>query len=320
MLTPETVTHLTAGLTQYATSRRAPMAAPEFQIILEYRPVNGPRAFDFNLIHESVWRAWDSDRPLPARVGVTEFSDLLVATAARWLPQQQKPQFTIVGFTLMYDDLTEPVIDPSHGPGPDQDAAGTPIRVLVAVDIDGRRYHMILGDGRPSGAVFVTEPGMPVPVTADDPLAGSGSAALDALNHLVALTASDPGRGATDQPDRADTGPLVHGEIVTVRGDRWDDEQRAQLWVVVDDFDDYAIAVLGGDGYQWRRVPRRDLTAVAPAWIRREVRADATYGYVDADTAAPVEQPVALTPQIHALTLPADPESSDGAADGLDAG
>ncbi|MEV6931589.1 hypothetical protein AB0M46_44845 [Dactylosporangium sp. NPDC051485] len=319
MLTPETVAGLTAGLTQYATSRRGPLAAPEFQIIAEYHPANGPNAFDFNLIHESVWRNWDSDRALPARVGVAEFSNLLIATAAQWLPQHQPdPRFTVVGFTLMYDDPTGPAVNPSSGPGPDQDAADTPILVLIAADIDGRRYNMILGDGQPGGAVQVTEPGMPVPAHAT--LTGSSGAARAALDHLVGLTASAPGRDVTDQhdpADRPDTGPLVPGEIVTVRGDRWDEEQRAQLWVVVDDFDDYAIAVLGGDGYQWRRVPRHDLTPVTPTRIRREIRADATYRYVDADTAAPVEQTVALPAhQIHTLAPPADP---DGAADVLDA-
>ncbi|WP_327007666.1 hypothetical protein OHA72_10545 [Dactylosporangium sp. NBC_01737] len=288
MLTPDTVANLSAGITQYATSSRKPLSAPEFQIISEYRPANGPRAFEFDLIHESVWRHWDGARQLPGLVGMAEFSDLLLATAAQWLPEHQRnPLFTIVGFTLMYDDPAEPATDPDPGSRPDGGVASAPTRVLVAADVDGHRYHMVTDASRPSGTVRVTEPGMPVPVTADDPLSGIGHAALRALNHLVDLTNTVLGRDAAGQPDRDDTSPLSAGEIVTVHGDRWDDEQRAQLWVVVDVFDDYTIAVLGGDGYQWPRVPRRALTKVTPAWIRRVLRPDATHAYVDADTKTP---------------------------------
>lgn len=87
--------------------------------------------------------------------------------------------------------------------------------------------------------------------------------------------------------EEADRDVLVAGELVTVTGDRFDDE-RKQLWVVVDYFHDYTIAVLGGNGYQWARIPRGELAPAAPQWIRRVIRGDRTYSYIGADSTEPV--------------------------------
>lgn len=274
MLAPETVASLINGLTAYADADRVVLPAPEFQVISEYAPANGPKCLDFNLIHETVWRGLDHDRDLPEQVGPAELTELLTSAAAEWLPQVRQPQFTIVGFTLMYDD-------PAVLAGLDSNAAGTSTRIVMALDTDGRCY---LGAGS-DGTVQVIEPDLPLPIDATSPLYGRAHAARSALGRLLATAADDRGHDSAEQTHDRDSGPLVPGDIVAVRGDRWDDDQRAQLWVVVDTFIDYTVAVLGGDGYQTPRVPRSDLTPVAPRWIRK-VRRDDTYAYVGTDTTA----------------------------------
>ena len=286
MLSPEAVASLIAGLTEYAGGDRAALPAPEFQVISQFAPANGPKSLDFNLIHESVWRGWDLDRQVSGLMGVAEFTDLITSTANQWLRQQCKPMFTIVGFTLLYDDPT----DTTAGPG------GVATRVAAAADMDGRIYFVSTIAGR-SGTVQVAEPGTPPTFDATDQLPpGNLPVALSALTRLVAIAADDLWHDAVDQPSDNDGGPLVAGEIVTVHGDRWDDDARAKLWVVIDDFADYTIAVLGGDGYQWPRVPRGELTPVSPDRIRK-VRRDDTYAYARDDSTAPT--PVNGTSTVH---------------------
>lgn len=164
------------------------------------------------------------------------------------------------------------------------------MRVVLAVDVDGRRYEMRLGAGHPSGSVQVSEPGTPLPDDAGSPGQRNRRAALSALAHLAEIAAAMPGPQPADRDgtDEADRDVLVAGELVTVTGDRFDDDQRKQLWVVVDAFFDYTIAVLGGDGYQWARIPRGELTPAAPLWIRQVIRGDHTFGYIGADSTEPM--------------------------------
>lgn len=279
MLPTETVASLMNGLAEYAGADRAALPAPDLQVISEYAPANGPTCLDFNLIHETVWRGTDRGRHLPDRVTLTEFTELLTATVGEWLPRQRQPRFTIVGFTLMYDDPAVPA-------GPDRNGADAPTPVVMALDMDGRCYLRRVGGDR-DGTVEVIEPGMPLPIDATDPLSGNAQVARSALTRLVATATDDRSLDSAEQPDAPDqdSGPLVPGDIVDVHGDRWQDDERAQLWVVVDTFIDYTIAVLGGDGYQTNRVPRSDLTPVAPQWIRK-VRRDDTYAYLGTDDTA----------------------------------
>src|SRR4051794_11379562 len=107
MVTPEIVASFQMILAECAVANPAALPAPEFQVISEYLPANGPTCLDANLIHESVWRGFDRGRHLPDRVSLTEFTELLTSAAAEWMPRQ--PRFTIVGFTLMYDDPAGPI-------------------------------------------------------------------------------------------------------------------------------------------------------------------------------------------------------------------
>jgi hypothetical protein len=289
MLQPEAVASLTAALTDYANGSYETLPAPQFQVISQYAPKNGPKTLDFNLIHESVWRRWDSDRQLPDQVGLHEFTDLLSTTGSQWLPRHQRqPQFTVIGFTLTYDEPLESA--DSHEPGGGSAPVGEPTRVVVAADVDGRRYHVVRAAGQPAGTAQVSEPGTPLPADPTDPPAQNRRAALYALTRLVdiATATTDPQHNTSDGTDGPDLGVLMPGELVTVTGDRWDDDERQQLWVVVDYLDQYTIAVLGGDGYQWSGIPRGELAVAAPQWIRRIIRHDNTYGYIGADTTMPV--------------------------------
>lgn len=285
MLAQDAVAGIAATLSQYANGSREALLTPQFEIVYEYAPKNGPKAFDFNLIHESVWRGWDHDRRLPERVELVEFLDLLTATAATWLPQQQKPRFTVIGFTLTYDE--PPTLPSDHDAG-NSDVGPEPTRVAFAADVDGRRYHAIGGRSQADPAQ-ISEPGEPLPDHAVAPALGYRRiAAMSALTRLIDIAASTPG----PQPDPADSGgpdldELAPGELVTVTGDRWDDDQRGQLWVVLDTFLAYTIAVLGGDGYQWPNVRRGELTPVTPDSIQRVQNSDGTYGYVGADSTHP---------------------------------
>jgi hypothetical protein len=295
MLPPTAVTGIAAALGGYANHSRDVLPNPQFEIIYEYAPKTGPLELDFNLIHESVWRGWDarfarptpSDEPLPEQVELLEFLDLVTATAPRWLPEQQRDaRLTIFGFTLMYDE--PPTIPTNHDAG-DSLPGPAVTRVLLAVDLDGRRYEIPPGAGHPSGSVQVSEPGTPLPDDADSPGQRHRRAALSALAHLAEVAAALPAPQPADRDGTEDADPdvLVAGELVIVTGDRFDDDQRKQLWVVVDAFFDYTIAVLGGDGYQWARIPRSELTPVTPQWIRRVIRGDRTFGYIGADSAEP---------------------------------
>ncbi|RSM53253.1 hypothetical protein DMB66_39200 [Actinoplanes sp. ATCC 53533] len=285
MLAPEAVAGIAATLSQYANGSREALLTPQFEIVYEYAPKNGPKTFDFNLIHESVWRGWDHDRRLPEKVELVEFLDLLTATAATWIPQQHKPRFTIIGFTLTYD---EPATIPSDNDAGNGDVDPEPTRVAFAADVDGRRYHAI-STGNQADPAQISEPGESLPDHAVAPALGYRRiAAMSALARLIDIATSTPG----PQPDPADNGgldpdELAAGELVTVTGDGWDDDQRGQLWVVLDTFLAYTIAVLGGDGYQWPNVPRGELTPVTPDSIQRVQRSDGTYGYVGADSTHP---------------------------------
>ncbi|MEV6931388.1 hypothetical protein AB0M46_43790 [Dactylosporangium sp. NPDC051485] len=287
MLTPDTVAGLTEGITQYATSSRGPLSAPELQIISEYRPANGPRSFDFNLIHESVWRCWPGADALTERVDVHTFLGLLhnLPDIAPWT--QPEPHFTVIGFSLRYDAPAEP------GPAPSADYAvrDEPARVTVAVDAGHRFYHHVHQAGAAAGQVAVWAPVTIGPLDTPNRVTHGDRSALNELSRLMdrLRTPTDPpaDTAAQHKDKDEDEDVLVHGEIVTVTGDRFDDDDRARLWVVVDHFFDYAIAVLGGDGYYRRNIPRGDLARAEPQWIQRTVRHDATFAYVDADTTTP---------------------------------
>jgi hypothetical protein len=296
MLAPTAVAGIAAALGGYANGSRDALPGLQFEVIYEYAPKNGPKELEFNLIHELVWRGWEtrfarsapSDEQLPERVELVDFLDLLTATASRWLPEQQRDaRFTIFGFTLMYD---EPSTFSSNHDADDGLLDPAVTRVVLAVDVDGRRYEMHLGAGHSSGSVQVSEPGTPLPDDAGSPSLRDRRAALSALAALAEVAAALPGAqpddsDGTEEPDRD---VLMAGELVTVTGDRFDDDQRKQLWVVVDAFFDYTIAVLGGDGYQWTCIPRSELTPAAPQWIRRVIRGDRAFGYVGADSAEPM--------------------------------
>lgn len=133
---------------------------------------------------------------------------------------------------------------------------------MLAVDLDGRRYETLIGTGHPSGSAQVSEPGTPLLHDAGSPRLRIRRAALSALAHLAEMAVAMPGPQPADSDgvDEGDRDVLVAGELVTVTGDRFDDDQRKQLWAVVNAFFDYTIAVLGGDGYQWARIPRGELT------------------------------------------------------------
>ncbi|WP_432833024.1 hypothetical protein [Dactylosporangium sp. CA-092794] len=283
MLAPTAVAGIAEALGGYAGTERDPLPSPQFEIIYEYAPKNGPKALEFNLIHESVWRGWDADAQLGEDVGLAEFLAVLTANIPRWLPQhRQDSRFTIIGFTLRYDEPLSSSVDADHG-GIDEPA----LRAVLAMDVDHRRYQMLLGTDRPATPVQVSETGGPLPDDATAP------------HRQQAWSAPTSSRTPPPPPIRSPTPTamatrtlagdvLVAGEIVTVTGDRFDDDQRNQLWVVVDYFDDYTIAVLGGDGYQWPRVPRGDLTPITAQWIRRVIRRDGTNAYVSADSTEPV--------------------------------
>lgn len=282
MLTPDTVASLTEGITQYAASSRGPRSVPELQIISEYRPANGPRSFDFNLIHESVWRGWPGAGALPERVDVHTFLGLLhnLPDIAPWI--QPESHCTVIGFSLRYDAPAEP------GPAPSADYAvrDEPARVTVAVDASHRFYHHVHQAGAAAGQVAVWVPVTIGPPDTPNRVTHGDRSALNELSRLMDRLRTPtvpPADTAAQHEDKdEDEDVLVHGEIVTVTGDRFDADDRARLWVVVDHFFDYAIAVLGGDGYQWRNIPRGDLARAEPQWIRRTVGHDATFAYVDA--------------------------------------
>ena len=264
MLSPETVASLTASLAAIADGPALP--TPELQVISEYAPVNGPTCLDLNLIHESVWRGLDTGRQLPERVRLTAFTDLMTSTVAEWLPRQ--PRFTIVGFTLLYDDPADPFAPPTEAP----------TRVVIALDTGGRRYLGCTGAGW-DGTVDVVEAGAPLPVDVVDRLSGNLQVALAALSLLVAAAAAEPHHGGTD-----DDRELNPGEIVTVTAinDQHADTPRNQAFVVIDGIDHprYTIAALGGDGYRWPNQPREWLQAVAPAQLRQEGASDGNVIYV----------------------------------------
>jgi hypothetical protein len=290
MLAPTAVAGIAAAIGGYVNGGRDDLPSLQFEIIYEYAPKNGPKALEFNLIHRLVSRGGDADRQVPEQFTLVEVLDLLTSSAPRWLAQQQRDaRFTIVGFALMYDEpLTFPT---NHGAGDDVlDPAVT--RVVVAVDVDGRRYEMLLDTGQPAQSVQVSEPGTPLPDDAASPRPRNRRAAWSALTQIVDIATAIPGlqpdAADSDGTEEADRDVLVAGELVTVTGDRFDDDERKQLWVVVDYFDDYTIAVLGGNGYQWARIPRGELAPAAPQWIRRVIRGDRTYGYIGADSTEPV--------------------------------
>lgn len=96
MLPPTAVAGITAALGGYANGSGDALPRLQVEIMYEYAPKNGPKALEFSLIH---------DGQLAEQVGPVEVLDRLTATASRWLPEQQREaRFTIVGFTLMYDE------------------------------------------------------------------------------------------------------------------------------------------------------------------------------------------------------------------------
>jgi hypothetical protein len=283
VLSMRDVATLAAGLVEYAASDRE-LDAPELQVLSRYAPVNGPASFDLNLIHESVWRGWPGAGALPEQVDTHAFLGLLANLPDTTPWAQPEPHFTVVGLSLRYDAPPEP------GPAPSRDYAmrNEPARVLVAVDADHRFYHHVRQTGAAAGQVAVWWPTTIGPLDTPNRVTHGDRSALNQLSRLMdrLRTPTDPPADTT-APDE-DLDPLVAGELVTVTGERFDDDERAQLWVVIDHFFDYAIAVLGGNGYEWRKIPRGDLVRATPQWIQRTIRHDGTFAYVGADTTAPV--------------------------------
>lgn len=276
---------LAAELGEYATSD-AVLDAPELQVLSRYAPVNGPACFDLNLIHETVWRGWPGADALPERVDVDAFLSLLASLPDITSLARPEPHFTVVGFILRYDAPAEP------GPAPSDDYAvrDQPARVLIAVDADHRFYHHVHEAGAEAGQVAVWTPVTIGPPDTPNRVTHGDRSALNQLDWLMdRLRAPNDLAAGTAAPDEdEDVDPLVAGELVTVTGDRFDDDERTQLWVVIDHFDNYAIAVLGGNGYEWRKIPRRELHRASPRWIQRIIRHDGTFAYLSADTTAPV--------------------------------
>jgi hypothetical protein len=281
VLSTRDAAQLAADLAEYATSDEV-LDAPQLQVLCRYAPPGGPACFELNLIHEFVWRGWPGAEALPERVDVYAFLGLLDNPPDITAWAQSEAPFTVVGFSLCYDAPAEP------GPAPSADYAvrDEPARVMVAVDADHRRYHHVHQTGAMPGRVAVWEPTTIGPLDTPNRVTHGDSSALNQLHRLMdrPRTPTDPPAGTAAQHEDG----LEPGEIVTVTGDRFDDDDRARLWVVVDYVDDYAIAVLGGDGYQWRNIPRSELLRVAPQWIQRTIRHDSTLAYVGADTTAPV--------------------------------
>ena len=77
---------------------------------------------------------------------------------------------------------------------------------------------------------------------------------------------------------------LDPGEIVTVIAvtDEHAETPRNQAFVVIDGFDhpNYAIAALGGDGYEWRNQSREWLQTVSPPQLRQDRDAAGNVIYV----------------------------------------
>jgi hypothetical protein len=287
MVPPTAVAGIAAALGSYANGKLDSPPSLQFEIIYEFAPKHGPKELEFSLIYHSVYGGLDVDAQFPTQAGFAEFLDVLTSTAPQWLAHQQRDaQFTIFGFALIYD---EPLALPTNHDGGDGRGEPERTRVVVAVDMDGRRYEKLAMPGQADQSVQVSEPGMPLP---DDADSTSRRAAWSALARLVevaaAMPAPQPKAAASDGAEEPGSEELVAGELVTVSGDRFDDDQRQQLWVVVDHFDDYTIAVLGGDGFQWPNIPRGDLTPATPQWIQRIIRGDGTYGYLGVDSTEPV--------------------------------
>lgn len=286
MVPSTAVAGIAAALGGYANGNLDNPPSLQVEIIYEYAPKNAPKELEFSLIYHSVYGGLDAVAQSPEQGGFVEFLDALTSTAPQWLSQQQRDaRFTIFGFALIYDEpLALPTNhDAGHGhPEPKR------TRVVIAVDMDGRRYEMLAGPGQPAQSVRVSEPGTPLPDDPGSPSLRSRRAVWSALARLVDVAAVIPAARA-EAADSDGTGTpgsdeLVAGELVTVSGDRFDDDERRQLWVIVDHFDDYTIAVLGGDGFQWAHIPRGDLTPAEPRWIQRVIRGDRTYGYVGVDS------------------------------------
>jgi hypothetical protein len=85
-------------------------------------------------------------------------------------------------------------------------------------------------------------------------------------------------------PDGTDDRVLDAGEIVTViaANDEHAETPPNQAFVVTDGFDhpNYAIAALGGDGYEWRNQPREWLQTVSPPQLRQDRNAASQVIYV----------------------------------------
>ncbi|MEU7171504.1 MULTISPECIES: hypothetical protein [Micromonospora] len=84
----------------------------------------------------------------------------------------------------------------------------------------------------------------------------------------------------TDHLSEENQRSLQPGEIVTVAS-ALAAEMGRYLYVVVDGFLDprYTVARLGGDGYQWPNVHRKDLIPAAPLSIIRVTDADGEAAY-----------------------------------------
>jgi len=97
-------------------------------------------------------------------------------------------------------------------------------------------------------------------------------------------TPHQPVPAVQTQRDGTDDSLLVAGEIVTViaANDEHGETPRNQAFVVIDGFahPNYAIAALGGDGYEWRNQPREWLQTVSPPQLRQDRDATGQLIYV----------------------------------------
>jgi hypothetical protein len=147
MLEPDRVDTVAQGLTACLHDGCDLSTAPQFQLIVLWEPPQQRPTLDFQDIHETVWRRWDTARQLPTVVGAQELADLLARTATGWLPDLGgEPDAALIGCSLMYDE-----------PASDATGDATAGRVLVARDTDGRLYQGRYPAGGGVGDVRVSD-------------------------------------------------------------------------------------------------------------------------------------------------------------------
>lgn len=164
MLEDDCVAAIADGLTDCLLDDQCDLSTgPEFQLILLSQPTDPRPTLTYFTVHETLWRTWAGEQPLPTVVTAEQCTDLLISAVAGWLPQLgRQSDAALIGCSLMYDDTS----------GGETVAS----RVLVARDIDGRTYQATLPVG---GSVDQT-----VVVDADPP-SGRVAAIAQALTTIL---------------------------------------------------------------------------------------------------------------------------------------